>query len=115
MAIGIVNPGVAARAWAALGSRLCFITGHENSNGAYGGYGYSYGWNTSLADAGVKQYSPGITPASSVSSSTGADDKGASRLASTATPFRTVVPSSAASGGWDDTTNIQTKYGCFPS
>lgn len=106
MAIGVINPSVAARAWAAMGSRLTFITGHENSNGAYGGYGYAYGWNTSLADAGVKQYSPGLTAASTISSTTGADDKGASRLASTATPFLTSVPSSTGTGGWDDTTNI---------
>lgn len=105
MSIGVINPGVAAKAWGKLTSQLCILTGHENSNGVYSGYGYSYGWSTALADAGVKQYSIGLVPPSSFSSSTGVDDNGASRIAGTATPFRTIVPSSTSTGGWDFATN----------
>lgn len=105
MAVGIINPAVAHRAWLKMQSQLCVLTGHENSNGFYGGYGYSYGWSTALPVAKIKQYAAAPATLDSTNSSTGASDNSSSYPAGTATPLGTRSIPSTSTGGWLDATN----------
>jgi len=105
MAVGIINPAVAHRAWLKMQSQLCVISGHENSNGFYGGFGYSYGWHTALPVAKIKQYAAPPATLDSSDNSTNAANNASAYPAATATPLSGRTIPQTTSGGWHDAAN----------